>query len=169
MNKVMKFAKKEFAKLGCVLEHEEPQRLDFRLRNGRLWSCNSRTQMQTVRSVLERERGIYRVETGEYLAAFPEVFSAPRLELGNYHAPDHFKERTRLMLGQGLRRPEITDAILHPETVRINPATGRWIYCHGRIGVVVQPPEHGVYVLITILWATDDLWEQNPRPEREKL
>ncbi|MBK0419988.1 hypothetical protein JD276_13200 [Leucobacter sp. CSA1] len=169
MNKAMKTAKKELTKLGCEVVRETRDLIAFRLLTGQDWVCSSRTQMHTVRSVVDRQRGHYRVQTGEYLAAFPEVTSAPRMEIGNYYAPPHFKDSTRLMLGQGLTRPEITTAILSPETVRINPATGRWIYCAGRIGVVIEPPEHGIYTLITILWSTDEEWEQNPRPEREKL
>ena len=169
MNKPMKFAKKELTKLGCVVEDENDRRIEFRLRDGSGWHCSNRTQMQTVRAVVARVRRGYRDETGECLAAFPDVTGAPRLDVGEYHAPSHFRDRLTLMRAQGLTASEVTGALLAPESVRYSEHTGRRIYCAGRIGVVVAPPEHGVHILITLLWATDALWEQNPRPEMEKL
>lgn len=169
MNKPMKFAKKELTKLGCVVEDENDRRIEFRLRDGSGWHCSNRTQMQTVRAVVARVRRGYRYETGECLTIYPEAVGAPRLDAGNYHASDHLRSRVALMRGQGLLTAELTGALLAPESVRYSERTDRWIYCAGRIGVVVEKPEHGVFPLVTVLWATDELWAENPRPEREKV
>lgn len=169
MNKAMKYAKKQLTRLGCVVEKERPDRIEFRMRNGSVWTCNNRVPLDHVRQVVAVQRGVARVVLGSKIAALEEVFSAPRLEAGEYEPSKHFLEMFQWMRGQGLRSSEVTAAVLAPESVRVADGNADWLYCHGRIAVAVGKPEGNTYPLVTVLWATDELWEQNPRPEKEMV
>lgn len=165
MTKAMKLAKRELRKLGCRLISEGARTLHFELANGKLWVCHTGTTLATVRSVVESQRLTQRFATGEFLLRYPATSSAPILTAGDFAATTHFKSRLSLMRGQGLKYPEVVSALLAPVTVRRSP-TGNLLYCAGRVAVVVDPGG-GVFRLVTVLWATDELWAANPRPEVE--
>ena len=169
MNKAMKYARKELVKLGCDIVLEDARSVIIRLSDGTNFTVSTRTQMQTIRRVIDRERRAFRGETGETLAVHPECETYPKMQDAEHFATAHFSSRLKLMRRQGLDPSEVTGALLEPEIVRRHKSNGRWIYCAGRVGVVVAPPEHGVYSLVTLLWATDELWAQNPRPERVRF
>lgn len=80
----------------------------------------------------------------------------------------HATERFTLMASQvRLARAEVTDALLWPERVMWSPLHESWMWVRGRIIVAAAINEDGSTVIRTILWATEDLWEQNPRPSKE--
>lgn len=80
----------------------------------------------------------------------------------------HATERFDQMNTQArLAAPEILHAIQYPETVRYSPANQSWMWVRGRIAVATSFDEDtGSTVIRTILWATAELWAQNPRPEQ---
>ena len=80
----------------------------------------------------------------------------------------HANERFELMSTQmRLVRAEVTDALLWPERVMWSPLHESWMWVRGRIIVAAAINDDGSTVIRTILWATEDLWEQNPRPPKD--
>ena len=167
MTREMKLAKKELTRLGCTIVGETDQRVVFELVNGKQWVCGRQTNRATVLSVIENQRRTHRYETGHLVASYPIAHSAPLLELGGYRVSTHFRERTVLMLGQGITHRDVVKALLTPEVVRHNPDSGRWYYCAGPVVGVVARADDGMYELVTLLWETEELFEQYPRPEEE--
>lgn len=165
MSRALKLAKRELTRLGCPIIYKGPGKLKFQL-TGSEWVCTSDTTLAVVRSVIAHERGRVRVETGNKLEAFPAAQTWDVLAEGDFYVSKHCRERFELMRGQGLRSSELVAAILTPEIVRMS--SGRTLlYCAGRIAVAVGKRVNGKYPLVTVLWATDELWELNPRPEKE--
>lgn len=80
----------------------------------------------------------------------------------------HATERLELMSSQTrLARSEVDDALVWPEQVMWSPLHESWMWVRGRVIVAAAINEDGSTVIRTILWATEDLWEQNPRPTKE--
>jgi len=80
----------------------------------------------------------------------------------------HANERFALMSSQvRLARAEVTDALLWPERIMWSPLHESWMWVRGRLIVAAAVNDDGSTVIRTILWATEDLWEQNPRPPKD--
>lgn len=163
MSRALKLAKRELTKLGCEVIDQTPRRITFRLSRSE-WVCSKGTPLAVVRSVIEVERRAASRMTGSYIERFPEAQTWDRLEHSDFYVTKHCKDRIAHMRGQGLTTAEISAAILTPETVRAHD--GKLLYCAGRLAVVVGKRANGKYPLITALWATEELWELNPRPEK---
>lgn len=73
------------------------------------------------------------------------------------HIPQHAAER---FLDMALTPDEIRACITHPESV--TPAArkypGRHLYNRGRITLAIEPQTDHSLVILTALWATEDLW-----------
>lgn len=162
MSRGLKLAKRELTRLGYTILYKSPGKIKFQLSNSE-WVCTSGTPLPHVRAVIARERLASRVSTGNYLEAFPIAHTWPDLNEGDFYVTKHGRERLAHMRDQGLVMREIHAAVFAPETVRKHG--GNLIYCSGRIGVVIGGREQGKHPLVSVLWATDDLWEQYPRPD----
>lgn len=93
---------------------------------------------------------------------------APTIVVGHLALSKHAADRFELMASQArLDRTEVHDALQYPEQVLWSPLHKSWLWVRGRIIVAVVPDENGTTVIRTILWATEDLWEQNPRPPKD--
>lgn len=102
------------------------------------------------------------------LRTLPDAESWPEIGLGmDLFSTDHFLERVALMLRQGMTREDIADALRNPIEVKSNPDRERLYYCGRRVAVVVGVHGPDVFDFVTVLWASERLWEQNPRPEKE--
>lgn len=102
------------------------------------------------------------------LRQFRDAADFPRIGLGmDLASTDHFLLRASQMVSQGMQRQEIADALKAPLEVKHNPANGRYYFCGRRVAVVACIDPDGTAVFITVLWASDRLWDLNPRPERE--
>jgi hypothetical protein len=87
----------------------------------------------------------------------------PDLDLGRLVATDHAKERLDLMRRQaGVTFEELMMAIRVPERVRWSDTHRSWVWIRGRLAVpVVRNADK--FVITTVLWSADDLFEQHPR------
>lgn len=163
MSRALKLAKKELTRLGCEIVAENRYRIKFQLAR-REWICFSGTALPAVRAVVETERRIRATMSGSYFDRYPVAHTWEPLGEGDFYVTKHCKERITDMRGQGLTVSQIVAAVLAPESVR--DLNGRLLYCAGVIGVLVGARVNGKHPLITVLWGTDELWEQNPRPEK---
>ncbi|MFF7293159.1 hypothetical protein ACFY9N_11575 [Microbacterium sp. NPDC008134] len=92
---------------------------------------------------------------------------APDINADTIAMSRHANDRFELMATQArLDRREIGDALRFPEQVLWSPTHESWMWVRGRVIVAVAETDQGINVIRTIMWATSDLWEQNPRPER---
>lgn len=93
---------------------------------------------------------------------------APTIVVAHLAMSKHATDRFELMATQArLDRTEVHDALHYPEQVLWSPLHKSWLWVRGRIIVAVVPDENGMTIIRTILWATEDLWEQNPRPPKD--
>ncbi|WP_295105105.1 hypothetical protein [uncultured Microbacterium sp.] len=91
----------------------------------------------------------------------------PTIDPDSLSMSRHANERFTLMSSQvRLARAEVTDALLWPERVMWSPLHESWMWVRGRLIVAAAINDDGSTVIRTILWATEDLWEQNPRPPK---
>lgn len=99
-----------------------------------------------------------------------KTYNRPNIDLENLVASDHAKERLTLMRRQvrDLTFAEILQAIRDPQRVMWSHPHRSWIWVGERIAVAVTITPEGVSVIRTLLWATEQLWEDNPRPERPR-
>lgn len=97
------------------------------------------------------------------------VSGAPNIDLERVVASDHAKERLRLMQSQ--RRVDLRDvlyALKLPERVLWAPRHNSWAWVRGDIAVPITFAADGSQVIRTVLWASEELWESNPRPEKKR-
>jgi hypothetical protein len=119
-----------------------------------LASVQDRYQSQTITSRTDPLRSAVKRE------------GAPQIDPESLTMSRHATGRMELMTTQARLHPsEITDALLYPEQVLWSPIHESWMWVRGRIIVAVAPNDFGVTIIRTIMWATEDLWEQNPRPK----
>lgn len=95
-----------------------------------------------------------------------EAHTPPVIDPNRIVLTDHARHRITLMENQAgrLRRRELADALLHPDRVRWSPEHGSWMWVGERIAVTAHVTD-GVTTIRTVLWATADLWDENPRPK----
>ena len=93
---------------------------------------------------------------------------APIIDVDRLSMSKHATARFELMTRQArLAAGEVADALRFPERVVWSPIHESWMWVRGRIIVAAIVDETEQTLIRTILWATEDLWEQNPRPGKE--
>lgn len=169
MNQIMRRAKKEITRLGGQVTLENSGSIYFILPNGREWSCNKKTKPAEVKNIVEKLRIHNRKKSGQTYYAQPIAHTYPILTYSQVVATHHFKERMKLMRSQGLHVDEVLEAITSPEEVRLS--VDRFLFCKDRVVVVIANPKPGeqLHPLVSILWATDDMWALNPREEIQEI
>ncbi|MFV0432837.1 MAG: hypothetical protein ACK5LO_02470 [Leucobacter sp.] len=164
----MKLAKKELTRMGCELMIEHQRMLKFRLLTGATWVCDYYVTPATVKGVVERQRKHARtgVDGHKNWLALPEAGTYPVMSaMTAVQTCPHFEERYRLMLGQGMKKQDVEDALARPVTVRRHPTSRNLYYCGETVAIVVTEITDSIVRCVTPLWATEELWEENPRPE----
>ncbi|MGX9346599.1 hypothetical protein [Microbacterium sp. KNMS] len=93
---------------------------------------------------------------------------APVLDLERVVASEHAKERMALMRRQDGRATfrDLMATLACPVRVVWSETHGSWVWVGGRLAVPVRVRADGSAVILSVLWATGDLWAENPRPER---
>jgi len=92
----------------------------------------------------------------------------PELDLEHVHVSDHARERLALMDEQaGVDRREFLRCLTLPQTVLWSDVHESWLFVRDRLAVAVKESRHGGHVVPTVMWATQDMFEAHPRPEKE--
>lgn len=155
----MKYARKELTKFGATLRADKPEFQIFVMPQGGEYIVNKRTTLPQVREVVETTRRL-----ANPLAGFTPI-AADRYESPK-KATKHFTDRFDLMAEQEqLTREEIGLALTRPS--QVYRSGRRLAFERGRVIVICQE-RGGELVLITPLWASEDLWARNPRPGKEQ-
>lgn len=100
------------------------------------------------------------------VASWPRVHDAPKVDLGKLVASAHAQERLKLMVGQSDEASfaELTRCITHPRCVVASPGDGNLVWVGDALAVPLSFTDDTI-VITTVLWATTDRYEDNPRPE----
>lgn len=91
----------------------------------------------------------------------------PALDLEQVRVSDHARRRLALMGDQaGVDRLEFVRCLSLPQTVLWSDSHGSWLFVRDRLVVAVAAADFG-HVVTTVMWATQDMFEAHPRPEKE--
>lgn len=92
----------------------------------------------------------------------------PTLELERVVASEHAKERMALMQRQDGRASfrDLMETLACPVRVQWSEVHGSYVWVGARLAVPVRVRFDGSAVILSVLWATGELWSENPRPER---
>jgi hypothetical protein len=93
----------------------------------------------------------------------------PTLDLEKVVASEHAKERLHLMQRQHpIDLRDVLYALKLPERVLWSPKHESWAWVRGDIAVPISFTPSGSQVIRTVLWASEELWQSNPRPETKR-
>jgi hypothetical protein len=93
----------------------------------------------------------------------------PTLDLEKVVASEHAKERLHLMQRQHpIDLRDVLYALKLPERVLWSPKHESWVWVRGDIAVPISFTPSGSQVIRTVLWASEELWQSNPRPETKR-
>lgn len=107
-----------------------------------------------------------RRENGDPFRRSVERDGAPEIDVDRVTMSKHAGERFALMAKQAQLNPvEVSDALLFPERVLWSSANESWMWVRGRVVVAAVATDDGRTLIKTLLWATEELWEQNPRTD----
>lgn len=155
----MKYARKELPKFGATLRADRPMFQIWVMPQGGEYIVNKKTTMPQIREVVETTRRL-----ANPLSGFTPI-AATRYESPK-KATKHFTDRFDLMAEQEqLTREEVGLALTRPS--QVYRSGRRLAFERGRVIIICQE-RGGELVLITPLWASEDLWARNPRPGKEQ-
>jgi len=90
----------------------------------------------------------------------------PVLDLERLTASQHAKDRLALMQSQAkVTFEDILLALRAPERVTWSEIHDSWIWVRDELAIPVSFDDSGFGTIRTVLWASQELFEQNPRPE----
>jgi hypothetical protein len=97
------------------------------------------------------------------------IASAPRFDMDSLAVTPHAKQRRAEMGDQdNLTTREIVAALTCPMRVLYFEKHGSYAWVGERVAVVGHVRQ-GRLTIRTFLWTTNELWERNPRPEKELI
>lgn len=81
-----------------------------------------------------------------------------RRDLTTCHFTKHALQRA---LEMALEADELREAYENPDSVRWSVKYENWTYTKGRVTLAVAHDDNGSAAILTILWATPELWAQD--------
>lgn len=110
----------------------------------------------------------YGRRSGEGLAGAKTRPGKPSIDFERLDASAHAKERLKLMRQQdGIDLTDVFQALKLPEKVLWSESNGSWLWVRDRIAVAVAVVGDR-FVVTTVLWSSDELFVQFPRPLEAK-
>ena len=89
----------------------------------------------------------------------------PTIDFTRLVASGHSKDRLRLMGQQaGVDFPELCATLRTPERVMWSPASSAWVFIGGRLAVAICTISDDRYLIKTVMWSNNDLFDLYPRP-----
>lgn len=99
------------------------------------------------------------------LAGLVKRTGRPTITFDRLVASAHSKERMRLMGEQAdVDFPELCHTLRTPERVLWSPASNAWVFIGGRLAVAVCTITDDRFLIKTVMWSSNDLFDQYPRP-----
>lgn len=160
MKDPVKFARKELPRWGAVVASDWGRSILFDMPFGGRLLVEHRTPMSKIVEIVAS----FREKLNPLIGYVPERDVRP---LGvKPSVSKHFMERFDLMREQeDLTPDEVHTALSNPS--RVYRAGRRLAFERGRVVVIVHQHQEGCR-LITVLWASEELWARNPRPGKEQ-
>ncbi len=157
MKDPVKLARKALPRYGARIVSDDAVWVLFEMPQGGRMLVKSSTHLPVVRGAIENTRDWFNPMRGY-------AVTAERPKASGLGISKHFTDRFDLMAEQeNLTKEEIRAALTAP--ARVLRAGQRFAFERGRVVVICQVRDDTL-CLITVLWATEDLWARNPRPER---
>lgn len=112
-------------------------------------------------SLARRYGPVVRSDRYERLGSRP---GKPVIDFERLTASTHAKERLVLMQRQArVDFREVLHCLRLPQRVAWSEVHGSWLWIRDRLAVAVAESAGG-FVITTVLWASNELWEAHPRP-----
>jgi len=167
MAKPYRSCKSEFERLGAVELRRDKSGCTFQFRDGRCQFVHFNVTAHVARNLIGDVRQQYGHSRGVGKFKDPK---APRIEIARLRASEHAKSRLALMQRQQqVSFNELVHALVTPVEVRYSGLHESWIWCGHRVAVAVALDADGAPVITTVLWATRELWDAAPRPEKARV
>jgi len=166
MAKPYRSCKSEFERLGAYESSRDKHGCTFTFRDRRARYVRFNITDRDARNLIGDVRQQYGNSRG--IGKFKDP-KAPRLDMTRLRASEHAKSRLVLMQRQQqVSFDELVHALVTPVEVRYSGLHESWIWCGHRVAVAVALDTDGSPVITTVLWATRDLWDASPRPEKAR-
>jgi hypothetical protein len=167
-----KMLDREFRAMGATRADRDSRAVTYRFPDGAYQSVPTNIGPANARGMLNELQYRYgpsqRRHEGDPLAGTMIRDDIPTVDTALIIMTKHATERFEQMSDQArLSTDEIRHCLQFPETVRYSPSHSSWMWVRGRIAVATtHAPDTGETIIRTVLWATEELWVNNPRPEK---
>lgn len=163
---------REFRSMGGARHHRTAVGVYYQFPDGGMHLVPTAVTAAKARSLLDTVTARYGVtrarESGNPLRSAVEREGAPTINADDLVMSRHASTRFELMSAQArLDRIEVADALRFPEKVLWSPLNESWLWVRGRVIVAAVLTDDQKTLITTLLWGTEELWKQNPRPKQD--
>lgn len=158
----IKMLSKELHKLGATSQRQRHGTV-FTFPDGANRFVESNIRFAAATALLGTLRETYRTRP---VLSGREAHTPPVINDRDLTVTQHAAERIRLMRSQPARmRPEeVVQALMRPDSVRWHDGHQSWMWVGERVAVAASVTD-GHTQIRTVMWSTEVLWAENPRPE----
>ena len=158
---------REFRAMGGARVERTSTNVAYRFPDGARYLVPTNIGPGTARTLLDRLREKYGPGSVDPLGFTERRPGAPVIDLERLSTSEHARERFDLMRRQaGLTFQEVLLALRAPARVLWATNHAAWLYVGDRIAVSMHVDLEGHACIRTVLWTSQELWDQNPRPEK---
>lgn len=160
---------REFRAMGATRVERTSANVSYRFPDGARRLVPTNITAGKARLILRSMQDRYGVTNIDPLGFTERRPGAPVIDLERLSTSEHARERFDLMRRQaGLTFQEILIALRAPTRVLWATNHHAWLYVGDRIAVAATADTTGHACIRTVLWTSQELWDQNPRPEKER-
>lgn len=158
---------REFRSMGAVRVERTSANVAYRFPDGARRLVPTNITAGKARLILQAMQDRYGFTNIDPLGFTERRPGAPTIDLERLSTSEHARERFDLMRCQaGLTFQEILVALRAPARVLWATNHAAWLYVGDRIAVSADVDTEGYACIRTVLWTSQELWDQNPRPEK---
>lgn len=161
-----KSARRVFRQYGAKVRLSNSGGTDYLFPDGStMFIHNDETHQRVAEKIGIVQRRFGSLATNE-LAGLVRRSGRPTIDFTRLVASGHSKDRLRLMGEQaGVDFPELRNTLAVPERVMWSPASNAWVFIGGRLAVAVCTISDDRFLIKTVMWSSNDLFDQYPRPQ----
>lgn len=158
---------REFRAMDATRVERTSQNIIYEFRDGAKYMVPRNITAGSARTMLQSLQVKYGGAAGDPLGFTERRPGAPTIDLEQLSTSEHARERFDLMRQQAsLTFQEVLFALRAPARVLWATNHRAWLYVGDRIAVSADVDSAGYARIRTILWTSQELWDQNPRPEK---
>lgn len=158
---------REFRAMGAVRVQRTSATVAYRFPDGARREVPTNITAGKARLMLQSMQDRYGATNIDPLGFTERRPGAPVIDLERLSTSEHARERFDLMRRQaGLTFQEVLIALRAPARVLWATNHAAWLFVGDRIAVATHVDVEGHACIRTVLWTSQELWDQNPRPEK---